>query len=111
MGIVALEIASGRRPVDLEAKEGKVILVEFIRGLYGQRKILEAADHKLSANFDEKEMTCLMTVRLWCAHPDQELRPSVKQAIKQAIQVLASIYNAYVKSSKYSNKYMLEFLY
>ncbi|KAL7227552.1 hypothetical protein ACSBR1_022415 [Camellia fascicularis] len=26
-------------------------------------------------------MECLMIVGLWCAHPDQNLRPSISQAI------------------------------
>nr|POE95793.1 l-type lectin-domain containing receptor kinase ix.1 [Quercus suber] len=28
------------------------------------------------------EMKCLMTIGLWCAHPDHTLRPSIRQAIK-----------------------------
>ncbi|GLT68228.1 hypothetical protein SLA2020_404800 [Shorea laevis] len=33
-------------------------------------------------NYDMKEMECLMIVGLWCAHPDQSLRPSIRQAIQ-----------------------------
>jgi hypothetical protein len=35
----------------------------------------------LQNNFDEKQVKCLMIVGLWCAHPDQSLRPSIRQAI------------------------------
>ncbi|XP_074330633.1 L-type lectin-domain containing receptor kinase IX.1-like [Apium graveolens] len=81
-GIVALEIASGRKPINPRGKQGEVLLVEFVWELYGQGKILEAADPKLSADFDEKELTCLLIVGLWCAHPDHKLRPSIRQAIQ-----------------------------
>ncbi|KAK1362718.1 Lectin-domain containing receptor kinase A4.2 [Heracleum sosnowskyi] len=80
-GIVALEIASGRRPVNPKAKEGEVKLVEFVWSLYGQGKILEAADHKLAMDYDAKQLACLIIVGLWCAHPDNQLRPSIRQAI------------------------------
>ncbi|WOL04960.1 L-type lectin-domain containing receptor kinase IX.1-like [Canna indica] len=80
-GIVALEIACGRRPVEPMQQPNKVTLVEWIWELYGRRKILEAADEKLHGNFDKRQMECLMVVGLWCAHPDYKLRPSIKQTI------------------------------
>ena len=44
-------------------------------------KLLEAVDPKMSTDFDQQEVECLMIVGLWCAHPDHNLRPSIKQAI------------------------------
>ncbi|MCL7031491.1 hypothetical protein MKW94_023750 [Papaver nudicaule] len=76
-GIVALEIASGRKP----AQTGKLDLVEWVWGLYGNGKIVEAADKKLKAEFNESEIECLMVVGLWCAHPDFKSRPSITQVI------------------------------
>ncbi|CAD5184930.1 unnamed protein product [Musa acuminata subsp. malaccensis] len=80
-GIVALEIACGRRPVEPKEQKSKVRLVEWVWELYGRRSILEAADEKLHGDFDGKRMECLMVVGLWCAHPDCGLRPSIRQAI------------------------------
>ena len=80
-GVVALEIACGRRPVDPRENFGKVKLVEWVWELYGKRMILEAADKRLKINFEEKEMEQLMVVGLWCAHPDHNLRPSIRQVI------------------------------
>ncbi|CAA3012180.1 L-type lectin-domain containing receptor kinase -like [Olea europaea subsp. europaea] len=51
-GIVALEIAFGRRPIDAKAQ----------------------------ANRDEQEIERLMVIGLWCAHPNNNLRPSIKEA-------------------------------
>ncbi|KAG6475540.1 L-type lectin-domain containing receptor kinase IX.1-like [Zingiber officinale] len=79
-GIVALEIASGRRPLMVE-ESGTVELARWVWELYGRKTILEAADENLKGEFDRKQMECLMVVGLWCAHPDPKLRPSMKQAI------------------------------
>ncbi|CAL5438514.1 unnamed protein product [Camellia sinensis] len=80
-GIVALEIACGRKPIDLMAEEGHMRLMEWVWELYGRGNLLEAADAKLG-DFDEEQMECLLFVGLWCAHPDYNLRPSIKQAIQ-----------------------------
>ncbi|KAL7227610.1 hypothetical protein ACSBR1_022473 [Camellia fascicularis] len=59
-----------------------MVLVEWVWDLYGTSRLLEAAmEAKICPNFDQKEMECLMIVGLWCAHLDQNLRPSISQAI------------------------------
>ncbi|KAL8541738.1 hypothetical protein ACS0TY_002845 [Phlomoides rotata] len=80
-GIVALEIACGRRPIDLGAPENQVRMLEWVWELYGRGVHLEAADPKLGRGYNEEEMVRLMVVGLWCAHPDHTLRPSIRQAI------------------------------
>ncbi|CAA3009254.1 L-type lectin-domain containing receptor kinase -like [Olea europaea subsp. europaea] len=80
-GIVALEIACGRKPIDVKAQGKRVRLVEWVWDLYGTGNLLEAADPKLSADYNEQEIECLMIVGLWCAHPDNNFRPSIKEAI------------------------------
>lgn len=81
-GIVALEIACGRKPIDVKADEGKVVLVNWVWELYGCRMLLEAADPQLHGDFDKKQMESLMMIGIWCAHPDYHLRPSIRQAIQ-----------------------------
>ncbi|KAK1300849.1 L-type lectin-domain containing receptor kinase IX.1 [Acorus calamus] len=80
-GVVALEIACGRKVIDYMAEVGKVELVNWVWDLYGAGKILEAADQRLKMEFDLGEMERLMVVGLWCAHPDDAFRPSMRQAI------------------------------
>lgn len=77
-GIVALEIACGRKPIDVE---NQIILMEWVWDLYGMGMLLEGADPKLGAAFDEEEMLHLILVGLWCAHPDSSSCPSIRQAI------------------------------
>ncbi|XP_019169313.1 PREDICTED: L-type lectin-domain containing receptor kinase IX.1-like isoform X3 [Ipomoea nil] len=80
-GIVALEIACGRRAIFPNGPEGMKSLVDWVWDLYGMGKLLEAADPKLCENFDEQEMERLVVMGLWCAHPDNNSRPSITQVV------------------------------
>ncbi|TYH45095.1 hypothetical protein ES332_D11G240600v1 [Gossypium tomentosum] len=81
-GVVALEIATGRRSVDPIEENSQIGLVEWVWHLYGSGNLLSLVDKRMNAEFDEKQMECLMIVGLWCAHPDSNLRPSIKQVIQ-----------------------------
>ncbi|KAK4845534.1 hypothetical protein QYF36_006220 [Acer negundo] len=81
-GIVALELACGRKPINPKAEQGQVYLVQWVWELFGSGKLLEAADPRLSKAFDKQQMEYLMIIGLWCAHPDENLRPSIRQAIQ-----------------------------
>ncbi|KAJ4911858.1 L-type lectin-domain containing receptor kinase IX.1 [Raphanus sativus] len=84
-GVVTLEIVTGRKSVD--PRQGRVepetSLVERVWDLYGKGEVVTAVDEKLGSDgFDETQAECLMVVGLWCAHPDRNSRPSIKQAIQ-----------------------------
>ncbi|XP_060676215.1 L-type lectin-domain containing receptor kinase IX.1-like isoform X1 [Ziziphus jujuba] len=81
-GVVALEIACGRKPINSNAPEEEIMMVEWVWGLYGIGKVLEAADPRLGGDFNGEEMERLMVVGLWCAHPDYNLRPSIRQVVQ-----------------------------
>ncbi|KAL8541739.1 hypothetical protein ACS0TY_002846 [Phlomoides rotata] len=81
-GIVALEIACGRKPIDGRAQGSEVRLVEWVWELYGRGVHLEAGDPKLGGGYNKEEIERLMVVGLWCAHPDHNLRPSIRQVIQ-----------------------------
>ncbi|TKY71526.1 L-type lectin-domain containing receptor kinase IX.1 [Spatholobus suberectus] len=80
-GVAVLEIACGRKPIDLRASEEQIVMLEWVWELYGMRNLLEAADPRLCGDFDEQEMERLMIVGLWCAHPDYSFRPTIRQAM------------------------------
>ncbi|KAF2295768.1 hypothetical protein GH714_033908 [Hevea brasiliensis] len=79
-GIVALEIACGRRAIEPDIDESQVRLVAWVWELYGNGNLLDAVDQKLCGAIDVKQMERLLIVGLWCAHPDHNLRPSIRQA-------------------------------
>ncbi|KAK8316658.1 hypothetical protein V6Z11_A13G054000, partial [Gossypium hirsutum] len=81
-GIVALEIACGRRPILANANRNEINIVEWLWGLYAKGKHIEAADPRLEGKFNQQQMERLMIVGLSCAHPDFNSRPSIKQVIR-----------------------------
>ncbi|KAJ6315304.1 hypothetical protein OIU78_018735 [Salix suchowensis] len=81
-GIVALEIACGRRPINPQAsKEDQVSMVHWVWELYGEGKLIEAVDPRLFGDFNKTQVERLMIVGLSCAHPDEHLRPSIRQSL------------------------------
>ncbi|XP_022762392.1 L-type lectin-domain containing receptor kinase IX.1-like [Durio zibethinus] len=81
-GVVALEVACGRRAVENNKEETKMVLSNWIWELHANGKLLEAVDQTLNGEFNEDEMRCLLSVGLWCTHTDYKLRPSIRQAIQ-----------------------------
>ncbi|KAM5577103.1 hypothetical protein ABKV19_007781 [Rosa sericea] len=81
-GVVALEIATGKKSVYHMGDNSRKGLVQWVWDLYGQGDLFSAVDQRLRWNYDEKQVECLMIVGLWCAHPDKNQRPSIRQAIQ-----------------------------
>ncbi|MBA0869936.1 hypothetical protein Goshw_005470 [Gossypium schwendimanii] len=79
-GVVLLEVATGKTSVDL-SKKSEMGLLEWVWDVYGKGELLAVVDNKLNKDVVEKQVECLMVVGLWCAHPDSNSRPSIKQAI------------------------------
>ncbi|KAI6694987.1 hypothetical protein NL676_022697, partial [Syzygium grande] len=97
-GIVALEIATGRKVRDSKNPKSQKSLVEWVWDLYGDGKLLEGFDERMGLDFEEKQFECLMMVGLWCAHPDRTLRPSIRQVIK-VLKFEANVPNLPMKMS------------
>ncbi|KAM0008739.1 putative protein kinase RLK-Pelle-L-LEC family [Helianthus debilis subsp. tardiflorus] len=89
-GVVVMEIACGRRPIEYKAQENQIWLLEWIWELYGAGKVLEAVDSRLGSDFDEEEIKHMIIMGLWCVHPDSKVRPSMRQVI-QVLNAEASV--------------------
>ncbi|XVE55187.1 hypothetical protein DITRI_Ditri03aG0139400 [Diplodiscus trichospermus] len=77
-GVVVLEVATGKKPVD----EDGVMLVDWVWDLWVKRKLIEAADSRLSGRYNLLEMERMLKVGLCCVHPNHEKRPTVKEAAR-----------------------------
>jgi len=84
-GVVMLEVASGRRVVERNPQSEEDNLVDWIWRLYGQGRVMEAADPRLNGDFDEEQMKRALILGLACSHPDPKLRPSIRQALQVLI--------------------------
>ncbi|KAI9111254.1 hypothetical protein K1719_017865 [Acacia pycnantha] len=82
-GVVVLEIATGRKANDL-MKHGdtEIGLIEWVWDHYGRGELTLAMDEILHKEYNEREVESLMIVGLWCAHPNKNLRPTIRQAIQ-----------------------------
>ncbi|KAM7492786.1 hypothetical protein LguiA_035707 [Lonicera macranthoides] len=82
-GVVILEMACGRRPIEREEGGQKMVnLVDWVWGLHSQGKIVEAADKSLNGEFKEEEIRKLLLMGLSCANPDSAERPSMRGVLR-----------------------------
>ncbi|CAI9088209.1 OLC1v1022483C1 [Oldenlandia corymbosa var. corymbosa] len=82
-GVVILELACGRRPIDREGACHKMVnLVDWVWRLYSEGKITEAADVRLNGEFKEEEMKKLLLIGLSCANPDSAERPTMRRVFQ-----------------------------
>ncbi|KAF5191960.1 L-type lectin-domain containing receptor kinase VIII.1 [Thalictrum thalictroides] len=82
-GVVLLEVACGRRPIEKESDSEKMVnLVDWVWGLYSKDKLIEAADKRLKGEYDEEGMKKLLLVGLSCANPSSTERPSMRRVLQ-----------------------------
>ncbi|XP_023745707.1 receptor like protein kinase S.2 [Lactuca sativa] len=82
-GIVLLEIASGRRSVDITLPDDEIILVDKVRRLADEKMILNAADGRLpNGSYNRHEMSHMIRLGLLCTLHDPKTRPSMKWIIE-----------------------------
>ncbi|KAJ6777382.1 RECEPTOR LECTIN KINASE [Salix koriyanagi] len=71
-----------KKPINPRASnEDQVSMVHWVWELYGEGKLIEAVDPRLCGDFNKTQMERLMIVGLSCAHPDEHLRPSMRQSL------------------------------
>lgn len=76
-GVLALEVATGRRPT-----ERGISVVDWVWGLWGRRRLVDAADQRLQGRFVAEEMRRVLLVGLSCVHPDCRKRPGMRRVVK-----------------------------
>ncbi|KAF5768291.1 putative protein kinase RLK-Pelle-L-LEC family [Helianthus annuus] len=82
-GIVLLEIASGRRAVDLTLPDDQIILLDRFRKLSDEKMVLQAADSRLSdGSYNLHEMENLIHLGLLCTLHDPQTRPSMRWIVE-----------------------------
>ncbi|KAI3843124.1 hypothetical protein MKX03_031303 [Papaver bracteatum] len=83
-GAVLLEVACGRRPIELHksgSEEGE-ILVDWVLNCWTRGAILQTCDPNLGNEFIKEEMELVLKLGLLCSHNDPKARPSMRQVIQ-----------------------------
>ncbi|KAK3120141.1 hypothetical protein QOZ80_9AG0682290 [Eleusine coracana subsp. coracana] len=79
-GIVLLEVATGRRAVDLTYPDDQIFMLDWVRRLSDEGKLLNAADRKLPDALSD--IGRLMHIGLLCALHDPRARPTMKWVVE-----------------------------
>ncbi|XP_009419258.2 L-type lectin-domain containing receptor kinase IV.1-like [Musa acuminata AAA Group] len=81
-GAFLLEVACGRRPMDVHAPADTPNLVDYVLECWKMDAIAEARDPKLGDDYSAKEVELVLKLGLLCSHPDPMARPSMKQVMR-----------------------------
>lgn len=82
-GIVLLEVMSGRRAVDLTYPDDQIILLDWIRGLSDEGKLLQVGDSRLpDGSYRLVEMERLIHLGLLCTLHHPQSRPNMKWIVE-----------------------------
>ncbi|XP_041001064.1 PTI1-like tyrosine-protein kinase At3g15890 isoform X1 [Juglans microcarpa x Juglans regia] len=80
-GILLLELASGRKPLEKLSATVKRSITDWALPLVCERKFGELADPKLNGKYVEEELKRLILVALVCANSRPEKRPTMLEVV------------------------------
>ncbi|CAL5386629.1 unnamed protein product [Camellia sinensis] len=81
-GAFLLEVACGRRPIDLQGLPEEMILVDWVFEKWKQGVILETCDPILEGDYLANEMELVLKLGLLCSHSNPATRPSMTQVMQ-----------------------------
>lgn len=82
-GIVVLEVASGRRAVDLTCPDDQTILLDWMRRLSDEGMLLQGGDSRLmDGSYKLTEMERLIHIGLLCTLHEPHSRPNMKWVVE-----------------------------
>ncbi|XP_026444367.1 L-type lectin-domain containing receptor kinase IV.1-like [Papaver somniferum] len=83
-GAFLLEVACGRRPIEMhksETEEGEV-LVDWVLYCWRSGRILQTSDPNLMNEYVEEEMELVLKIGLLCSRNNPKARPSMRQVMQ-----------------------------
>ncbi|XP_057836128.1 L-type lectin-domain containing receptor kinase IV.1-like [Cryptomeria japonica] len=81
-GVLMLEVACGRRPVDPSLEPAQTVMVDWVRQLHATGSLMDAADPNLGGIYVEVEMERVLKLGLLCSNPEPEGRPGTTQVLQ-----------------------------
>lgn len=81
-GILLLEIASGKKPLEKVNSTMKRPITDWALPLACERKFSELADPRLNGKYEEEELKRIVFVGLICAHNRPEKRPTMLEVVE-----------------------------
>ncbi|KAG9454599.1 hypothetical protein H6P81_007503 [Aristolochia fimbriata] len=82
-GAFVLEVATGRRPIELRrSRVEQMVLVDWVAECRKRGAILDVCDPKLGKEYVVEEMELVLKLGLLCSHPLAAARPSMREVIQ-----------------------------
>ncbi|CAL2268125.1 unnamed protein product [Prunus armeniaca] len=81
-GAFLLEVACGRRPIEIKGPLQDVVLVDWVFSCWKRGNILEARDRKLGTEIISEEVELVLKLGLLCSHSEPSARPSMRQVVQ-----------------------------
>nr|POE95837.1 l-type lectin-domain containing receptor kinase iv.2 [Quercus suber] len=81
-GAFVLEVACGRRPIDIQGLPAEMILVDYVFQCWRKGAILDASDPRLEGSYVKEEMELVLKIGLFCSQSMPAARPSMRQVMQ-----------------------------
>ncbi|TVU38264.1 hypothetical protein EJB05_11623, partial [Eragrostis curvula] len=81
-GAFLLEVVCGRRPIERNARDDSVVLVDVVVECHRSGSILDAVDPRLEGNYDKEEAALVLNLGMMCLHPLPTVRPSMRKVVQ-----------------------------
>ncbi|XP_042488708.1 L-type lectin-domain containing receptor kinase IV.2-like [Macadamia integrifolia] len=90
-GVFLLEVACGRKPIEAQASEECIELVEWVISSWKRDAIFETVDPKLEMNYEVEEMELVLKLGLLCSQSDPTARPCMRQVVRYLVGELQQL--------------------
>ncbi|KAK7842962.1 l-type lectin-domain containing receptor kinase i.8 [Quercus suber] len=81
-GAFMLEVACGRRPIEIQGLPAEMILVDYVFQCWRKGAILDASDPRLEGSYVKEEMELVLKLGLVCSQSMPAARPSMRQVMQ-----------------------------
>ncbi|GER27835.1 leucine-rich repeat receptor-like kinase [Striga asiatica] len=84
-GVLLLELITGLKPIDGRAADGQVhkgMILEWVRTVYGEKKLDEVVDKHLKGCFNSDELEKAVELALQCTQSNPDQRPRMSQVLR-----------------------------
>lgn len=81
-GILMLEVACGRRPIEPERPPQEALLLDWVLECWKRGAILETSDPRLEGRYMAEEMEMILKLGLLCTHATPAARPIMRQVMQ-----------------------------
>ncbi|XP_042483775.1 L-type lectin-domain containing receptor kinase IV.2-like [Macadamia integrifolia] len=81
-GVFLLEVACGKRPIEAEASEECIVLVDWVISSWNRGAILETMDPKLEMNYEVQKMELVLKLGLLCSQSNPTARRCMRQVVR-----------------------------